>query len=163
MINDEQIINNDEENIVNNLNSEVMEEIVDFSNTSNEIPECPICIESKTNMVALICGHTVCDECKLLLIQHNQLNQCPLCRFPLNWQGMIQYYESNEDDEIQGQVIGQIVGDNIPNNVPNNIPNNNQRRLIRRHRDRTNEACYNLCGAVVGMAFIILFWFMIAV
>ena len=162
MINNEQNENSNEENIDDSLNVENTEEAINFSITSNETPECPICIEPKTNMVGLLCGHAVCDDCKTLLIQHSQLNVCPLCRFPLNWQGLVQYYESN-DDEIQGQVIGQIVGYNMPNDVPNNIPNNNQRRLIRRHRDRTNEACYNLCGALVGVAFIILFWFMIAV
>ena len=141
-------------------------EHVESSNFSNDLEvtasqECPICIEEKQNMFALICGHTVCTDCKILLIQHNQLNVCPLCRLPLNWNGILQIYEGNQHSEIADDVIGEVIdADEIEptrevrrgNNANVNV------RDLRMHRERSRDFVYNICACIVSVIFVLLFW-----
>ena len=93
MINGDNNIDNMIENENSSLNRSQDIESSEFSNDNEATAsqECPICIEEKQDMFALICGHTVCNDCKILLIQHNQLNVCPLCRIPLNWNGIYSF------------------------------------------------------------------------
>ncbi len=167
MINGDINIDNEEENVDVSLNDVENPESNEFSIESQEVslPECPICIEPKENMFALVCGHTVCNDCKILLIQHNQLNVCPLCRIPLNWNGILQLYEGNDDVPFSRHVVGAIVSANIapPENIRLREVNRNiEARDIRIHRERNREFMYNMCAALVAIIFIILFWFMIA-
>ncbi|MHA2082216.1 MAG: RING-HC finger protein [Candidatus Thorarchaeota archaeon] len=167
MINDTNSIDNSEESEDISLNDIENPESDDISIESNgeDIRECPICIEPKGNMYALVCGHTVCTECKTLLIQHNQLNVCPLCRFPLNWNGILQLYEGGDNVPFSRHVVGEIVNANIspPENIRQPEANRDiEARHIRIHRERAREFAYNMCAAIVGVIFIILFWVLIA-
>lgn len=161
MINDQQDVDDNEEGDKNSLNHEttITETQTTDTQTSGIISDCPICLEQKTDIVALICGHTVCRECRILLIEHNQLNVCPLCRYPFNWQGLMQYYDDSEDNEAYVEVIGEVVREIIHTNVEAVPIRENQERQIRRFRVRNWNIYYNTCGALV---FVILFWIMLS-
>ena len=167
MINDNNDIDNEEENVDVSLNDIEEAESTEFSIESGEasLCECPICIEPKADMFALVCGHTVCSECKVLLIRHEQLNVCPLCRFPLNWNGILQLYEDSDDTQFNRHVVGEIINANIspPENIrPRNDNPDPNMRNVRIDRERSQEFMYNMCAALVGVVFVIMFWFMIA-
>jgi len=49
-------------------------------NQSIFVIDCPVCLEKHKNFVTLICGHKICNNCELLLIQHNRYDKCPECR-----------------------------------------------------------------------------------
>ena len=116
-------------------------------------------------MIALICGHTVCSECRILLMQHNQLDMCPICRFPLNWNGILRSYENNDNYQFTDHVVGEIINTNILPPENNRIQVNNVNlngRNVHIHRERNREVIYNIGAAFVTVIFIILFWFMIS-
>ena len=163
MMNDDKEIDNEKESPDVVLNDIENPDSDDFSTESSGAVayECPICIEVKTDMFALICGHTVCSECKVLLIQHNQLNICPLCRIPLNWNDVLQVYEDSDDIHARGHVTGEIVEVDIPrlNNGRVHRENHNvDAGDARIDRQRRREALYNICATVVGIFFVIMFW-----
>ena len=110
-------------------------------------------------MFALICGHTVCVECKILLIQHNQLNVCPLCRLPLNWNGILQLCEGNQYDDIDGDVIGEVVDEEAPRREINRDNNANANvRDVRMHRARSRDFIYNMWASFISVFFVLVFW-----
>ena len=167
MINGDNNVDNEEENIDVSLNDVENPESSSFSieTQEEEIIECPICIEERDSMIALICGHTVCSECRILLIQHSQLDMCPICRFPLNWNGILRSYENNDNYQFTDHVVGEILNANILPPENNRIQVNNVNlngRNVRIHRERNTEFIYNIGAAFVTVIFIILFWFMIS-
>lgn len=167
MINGDNNVDNDEENIDVSLNNVENQEYSNFSIETQEevIIECPICIEERDSMIALICGHMVCNECRILLIEHNQLDMCPLCRFPLNFNGLLQCYENNDNYQLNNRIVGEILNANILPPENNRIQVNNVNlngRNVPIHRERNTEFIYNIGAAFVTVIFIILFWFMIS-
>ena len=54
-----------------------------ITNLSIFVIDCPVCLEKHKNFVTLICGHKICNNCELLLIQHNKYDNCPECRTPI--------------------------------------------------------------------------------
>ena len=44
-----------------------------ITNLSIFVIDCPVCLEKHKNFVTLICGHKICNNCELLLIQHNNM------------------------------------------------------------------------------------------
>ena len=112
-------------------------------------------------MFALICGHTVCVECKTLLIQHDKLNVCPLCRLPLNWNGILQLYEGDQLEHINDDIIREIVEENQAaprNEIHENNNANINVRDVRMHRERTRDFTYNMCASFISVFFVLVFW-----
>ena len=67
--------------------------------------ECPICLEEHTHdkLKIMICGHKICTECEMLLIESGQYKYCPICRIPLHSYIDLTSYMS------EGDVIGHVV------------------------------------------------------
>lgn len=42
---------------------------------------CSVCLENARTVAFITCGHSVCEECNLLLLKEN--SPCPLCRLPI--------------------------------------------------------------------------------
>ena len=120
-------------------------------------PECPICLEPKMDIVALICGHIVCHDCKIALIEHGLLEVCPLCRFPFTSSGAArhaQYYQGADNVEIHPGVVDRIVQVNpAPVRVRGGRP-----RIRRRGYD---ECMCNVCVTGIGLILVVSFWIMI--
>ena len=79
-----------------------------------------------------------------------------------NWSGIKDYVKNNLITSYNG---GEIINDNIspPENIhPREVNRDIEARHIRIHRERTREFAYNMCAAIVGVIFIILFWVLIA-
>jgi hypothetical protein len=49
----------------------------------NDSLSCPICLDSKVNIVLVPCGHTVCNDCK------DMINDCPICREPIKFKQQV--------------------------------------------------------------------------
>ena len=120
-------------------------------------PECPICLEAKLDIVALECGHIVCQDCKIALIEHGQLDVCPLCRYPFtNGGGMRrpEYYQDADDVELHPGVMDRIVQVNpTPVRVRGERP--------RTRRRGCDECLCNVCGTGLGLILIVSFRIMI--
>ena len=126
--------------------------------------ECPICLDPRDNMYVLFCGHKVCDECKLLLIQHGQFNECPICRFPLTVVGLVARYNNDQiPQEIYQEMIQHMIHEPVMDEQIIQEPGG---RAVRRHRhrqidrDHHKECLGNVVCSVLGILFIFAFFFL---
>jgi hypothetical protein len=109
MVEDVIIVINDTENVV--------EDVEVFFNSYEQI-ECPICIDYRLDMIRFPCGHSICSECITLMILHNQMNNCPMCRCHLSWNEIMQYYDITDVNDETG-IDDTPMRDNNDNNDNN--------------------------------------------
>lgn len=135
------------------------EETVDISvsHAAAAGPDCPICLEPRTDIVALACGHIVCQECRIALIEHGLLSVCPLCRYPLAGDDAgegPQYYDDADDVGLHPGVMDRIVQvDPVP------VPVRGGRPVTR--RCECDECLCNACGTGLGLILVVSFWIML--
>jgi hypothetical protein len=145
--------------VADDADPSVTEETVDISvsRVAAAGPDCPICLEPRCDIVALACGHIVCQECRIALIEHGLLSVCPLCRYPLAGDDAAegpQYYDDADDVELHPGVMDRIVQvDPAPVRVQGGRP-------VTRRRE-CDECLCNACGTGLGLILVVSFWIML--
>lgn len=61
---------------------DLISDIDDFIDISNETDECPICYEKLENYVKLKCNHNFCLKCYSNFIK-NKIKKCSMCRIEI--------------------------------------------------------------------------------
>lgn len=54
--------------------------ITEYSQAELSLVDCCVCLETKTTLIHISCGHDVCDECVKSMLTKNMDFRCPLCR-----------------------------------------------------------------------------------
>ena len=54
----------------------------DNTDDKRQVPSCPVCLSEHTDTLEMfmICGHTLCMECCMVLEQEDESVDCPICR-----------------------------------------------------------------------------------
>jgi hypothetical protein len=72
--------------------------------------QCPICLDEYTHdkLKILICGHKICYDCEILLIENGQYKLCPLCRTHLHcYVNFTDEEENVNTEEVVVEVIDE--------------------------------------------------------